>query len=368
MNRTPRLLRRAFDLAVRRRLDFTYDHIRFPRTDLRASQRMNFLLAWWELRRRVAKPRSYPMALQLEPTTQCQLSCPLCPRTSAAPGQEQGYMPWPHYQRLMDEVGPSLLTMAFWQWGEPLLHPCITPMIRRAHDFGILTLLSTNGQVRAGEFDLAGLVASGLDMLIVSMDGTTRQRYETFRKGGSIERVMQFTKAVTETKRRLKSLTPLVNVRAIATSGNEQEIESVRAFARGAGADAFSIKSVSLYYDADPSNPSLPKELKHRSYQYQGEREASEYAAAPNLCIKPWTWPTLRHDGTLLLCECDHAMRYPLGNVFSAPSFRSVWQGPRSQELRRRFPASGRIDLDFCLRCRYKRDDAIREIDFFPRG
>ncbi len=272
-------------------------------------------------------------------------------------------MRWRDYERLMDEVAASLVAIAFWQWGEPLLHPCIVQMVREAHERGILTFLSTNAQSAPEEFDLTGLLRSGLDMLIVSMDGVTQETYRSFRTDGDVEKVRQFTRAITRTKRDLGLEWPVINVRAIATSGNEAEIRSVREFAHEAGADLFSVKSVSLYYEADPRSPSLPRQERYRSFQYRGNAEAVAYAAMPNLCTKPWAWPTLRQDGTLLLCECDHSMSAALGNVFEAGSFREVWRSTRAGRLRKEYGRDGRIGLEFCRRCRYKLDDAIREVD-----
>ena len=272
-------------------------------------------------------------------------------------------MEWRQYAKLMREVGPYLVAVAFWQWGEPLLHPRIIEMVGLAHEYGILTMISTNGQIDPEEFRLEGLIRAGLDMLILSMDGATQPVYEAFRTGGSIEKARSFLKAFVSAKQELRRANPLINVRIVVTRENETEVQQVRSFARATGADVFSIKSVSLYYDADPANPHLPEDLSYRSFQYQGSHEAAQYRQMPTLCAKPWSSPTLRYDGTLLMCECDHDMRHALGNVFAASSFREVWRSKEAQEIRRYFPSDGQVGLDFCIRCRYKLDDAIRAVD-----
>jgi len=156
----------------------------------------------------------------------------------------------------------------------------------------------------------------------------------------------------------------LVNIRIVATADNEKEIEAVQRFARQVGADVFSVKSVSLYYDDDPEDLRLPKDRQYRSYQYQGVQEAAVYKQMPNTCRKPWAWPTLRYDGTLLICECDHQMQAPLGNGFCLLLSREGLDGGKNAaELRKHFKANGQIDLDFCKRCRYKKDDAIRVVE-----
>ena len=339
-----------------------YDRMFFARGNIAPRRTYNLLLAKAEARLRARRPMSYPMGLQLEPTIHCVLDCPHCPRMKATAGMSLGHMDWDAYERLMREVGPSLAGIAFWQWGEPLLHPRIVDMLRMADSYGIISFLSTNGQPNESEVDIPGLVESGLDMLIVSMDGATQEVYQSFRAGGSLERLKDFTHAVIAHKKSV-GRGPLVNVRVVATKSNESEIDDVRRFAEESGADLFSVKSLSLYYDPDPANPHLPDDPFYRSFQYQGAAEAEEYRSRPNYCRKPWFWPTLRYDGTLLFCECDHQMTAPLGNVFTAGSFKEVWRGEMAAELRGRFGADGVIDLEFCRRCRYKLDDAIRRVD-----
>lgn len=357
---------RKLNELLRGRLDFPYDRYHYHLTNLTQPQIRNFILNRLEARWRPVKPRSYPIALQLEPTIHCQLDCPLCPRMKATKGQSLGHMKWSDYEKLMSELGPYLVAISFWQWGEPLLHPQISRMIKLAKKFGIMTMISTNAQIDPEEFDLKGLFAAGLDLLIISMDGASQETYEQFRESGSVSKVIKFTKAAVEAKRDLKITNPLINLRIIATRENEEEIDQVRQIARETGVDMFSVKSVSIYDEADPHNPHLPDNINYRSFQYQGEKSAKKYKELPNLCFKPWSWPTLRYDGTLLACECDHASSRILGNVFTASDFREVWIGKKAQEIRREFPHSGKISVEFCQRCRYKLDDAIREITRLP--
>lgn len=347
-----------WNLVLRHSMDIRYEQLQFPRKNLSSRQIRNYLWSRIQSRLRVLKPDSYPIALQLEPTVRCQLSCPLCPRMRLQSSQKGDDMHYENYLTLMDEIGPYLLAIAFWQWGEPLLHPQITDMVALAHQQNILTFISTNGQFSPDEFDIKRLFSAGLDMLIISIDGISQDSYESFRRGGKVSRVMQFAETACHTKRMLGPITPLINIRSIATSETETEISHVREFARRIGADVFSLKAVSLYCDADPHNPLLPKNREYRSFQYRGDKEAEEYRRMSPSCNKPWSWPTLLHDGTLLICECDHDSRHSLGNVFTS-SFREVWGSRRSAEVRMRFP-----DLDFCNRCRYKRDDAFREVTF----
>ena len=339
-----------------------YDNL-FFRRKLTLRRAANSLLAALEARMRIRRPHSYPIALQLEPTIHCQLDCPYCPRMKAMPGMELGHMKWNDYERLLAEVGPHITAIAFWQWGEPLLHPRIADMVALANRYGLITFMSTNAQAVCSETDFNNLVSSGLDMMIVSMDGATQEVYEKFRVGGELAQLKRFVDGLVQAKQKLAVTNPIINIRVVATSENEGDIEAVRDYARSAGADVFCVKSVSLYHDDDVDHPSLPRDRQHRSFQYRDSAAKEQYRCIPNYCRKPWAWPMLRYDGTLLFCECDHTMTANLGNVFVADSFRTVWQGPVAQNFRDKYHSNGTIDLEFCQRCRYKLDDAIRRVE-----
>ena len=110
----------------------------FPRKHLSFSQVKNYFISRIHSRLKVLLPGSYPIGLQLEPTVKCQLSCPLCPRMRMPSCPEGEDMLFDNYTRLMDEIGPYVLAIAFWQWGEPLLHPRISDMVALAHKRNIL--------------------------------------------------------------------------------------------------------------------------------------------------------------------------------------------------------------------------------------
>ncbi|RPI22272.1 MAG: radical SAM/SPASM domain-containing protein [Acidobacteria bacterium] len=347
-----RQVRRLSGLLLNRRLDFKSDGIIFPREKLSRTQIFNLLLGRMEARLRLTRPLSYPTGLELEPTLACQLDCPLCPREGVAqkPGRP---MQWAGYEKLMQEVGPYLLATALWRFGEPFLHPRLIEMVAMAHRYNILTLLSTNAQFDPQVVDLTGLFEAGLDHLIISTDGATPETYSYFRKGGNLEKLKDFTKTAAKIKRKLKLHNPVITVRAIATRTNEAEIEEIASLARAVGADVFTLKSLYLTGHADPAHRDLPRNYELRSLQYRGTQGAAEYRRLPYLCRKPWNWPTVCHDGTLLMCECDEGHERILGNVFADRSFRFLWRGRPAQDFRRSFPN----DVPFCQNCRFKVDD-----------
>lgn len=108
----------------------------------------------------------------VEPTTRCNLHCPMCVRQYW--DEPLADLSWVAYDRLiagLREMG-TCRQMAFWGFGEPLLHPDILRMIAAAHQLGIKTEIITNGFLLDDAMAL-GLIEAGLDTIVFSIDGTS---------------------------------------------------------------------------------------------------------------------------------------------------------------------------------------------------
>ena len=69
-------------------------------------------------------------------------------------------------------------------WGEPLLHPRFWDMVRRAREYGSKVGFTTSGEL-LDENNLSALLASGADIMAVSLAGGTAETHERFRPGAN---------------------------------------------------------------------------------------------------------------------------------------------------------------------------------------
>ena len=83
--------------------------------------------------------------LEVEPTTNCNLACPSCPRTVWSSCWIGSEMSMEHFDRAAS-IFDRFETIHFRGWGEPLIHPHFPEMIRRAYQSGARIALTTNGQ------------------------------------------------------------------------------------------------------------------------------------------------------------------------------------------------------------------------------
>lgn len=154
----------------------------FPGVDVRIEDTAEGLLL---------RPADPPLRkVYVEPTTACNLNCPICVRRSW--DEPVGSMEMDTYRKLIGDLRPipTLRTIAFWGLGEPLLHRGITEMVSLAAELGVQTELITNALL-LDERTAEGLVLAGLDILVVSVDGGTAGSSGTLREEVGLDQLRE---------------------------------------------------------------------------------------------------------------------------------------------------------------------------------
>ena len=95
------------------------------------------------------------------------------------------------YKKVVDIFSKWAQNIQLFSWGEPILNKSLVEMIRYTSQkpHKIRTITSANHNVINDE-QIRGLLTSNLDMLAVSIDGTTQEVYEKYRVGGNLETVL----------------------------------------------------------------------------------------------------------------------------------------------------------------------------------
>src|SRR4249920_1044937 len=151
----------------------------------------------------------YPIAISFEPTTSCNLRCPECPSGLRAFTRPTGMLKRDFFTQTIDDIHRQLLYLIFYFQGEPYLNPDFLEMVQYANSKKIYTATSTNAHSLDDE-KARRTVESGLDRLIISLDGTTQKVYRQYRIGGDLKKVMDGAANIVKWKKELKSKTPYV--------------------------------------------------------------------------------------------------------------------------------------------------------------
>lgn len=210
----------------------------------------NFLLNEREMKLQRSILKSYPYSLVLDPTNICNLKCPLCPTWQDSAARPKGKMGIETVRRLLHEAGPYLFTVNLCNWGEPLLNPDLASIIREAKKYNTVVGLSTNLNYLPDGTEQA-LVESGIDILVVSLDGTTQESYSQYRRGGTLTTVLQNIERLNASRGGNKPDSPLLIWQFLVNRHNELEVEKARDMAENLG----------MWFFPSPMRTSMGKEL-----------------------------------------------------------------------------------------------------------
>ncbi len=171
----------------------------------------------------------FPIHLDVESTSVCNLKCPFCAGTYER--YDHGFMDFDLYRNIIDEgCEKGLYSIKLNFRGEPLMHPRIADMVAYAKQQGIVDVFfNTNATLlteRIGE----QLIHAGLDRLIVSFEGFTSEVYEQNRVGAQFHVVVENVRNFVHLKRRLGTSLPLLRLQTVAIDDSPDYIEQYKEF------------------------------------------------------------------------------------------------------------------------------------------
>lgn len=290
----------------------------------------------------------YPISISFEPTTSCNLRCPECPSGLRAFTRPTGMLQKDFFRDTIDQLSKDLLYLVFYFQGEPYLNPQFLDMVQYASSKGIYTATSTNAHYLT-EANARKTVESGLDRLIISIDGTTQDVYEQYRVGGKLNKVLEGAHNIVKWKKELKSKTPFVFFQFLVVKPNEHQIEDVKQLAKEIGVDEVRFKTAQVYdYENDPNNliPTIDKYSRYRKNQ-QGEVEFKN--RLQNHCWRLWHATVISWDGLVVPCCFDKDAQHTLGDL-KGQRFKEVWHNDKYKRFRREV-LSSRKNIDICANC-----------------
>ena len=167
-----------------------------------------------------------PASMSIEPTTSCNLGCPECPSGLKQFTRPTGKIDMELHKKLLNQINKSVFYINYYFQGEPFLHPRFLDLIKEAKRSRIYTSTSSNVHFISPKKALE-IVDSGLDRLIISIDGLTQKTYEQYRVNGKLSRVLQASQYLVEAKKERGSATPHLIFQFLAVKPNEHEIPKV---------------------------------------------------------------------------------------------------------------------------------------------
>jgi radical SAM protein with 4Fe4S-binding SPASM domain len=304
----------------------------------------------YQVSRFTGKPIQWgmPISVSFEPTTSCNLRCPECPSGLRAFTRPTGMLNNDFFSRTINDLHKELLYLIFYFQGEPYLNPDFLKMVQFAHQKGIYTATSTNAHYLTDE-KARETVESGLDRLIISIDGTTQDVYEQYRVGGQLNKVLEGTQRIVYWKKKLKSRTPFIFFQFLVVKPNEHQLDDIRKIGKEIGVDQVRFKTAQVYdYENDP-HQLIPTIDKYSRYKQDAAGKRQVKSGLRNQCWKLWHANVITWDGLVVPCCFDKDATHRLGNL-QTQSFREIWQSEAYRDFRNQL-TNGRKNIDICSNC-----------------
>lgn len=288
-----------------------------------------------------------PISLSIEPTTACNLRCPECPSGLRSFTRPTGKLSTDLLSKVLGEVKSHCTYINFYFQGEPYLHPQFLDLINLCNEHGIYSATSTNAHFLDDE-RAKKTVESGLDRLIISIDGSDQATYENYRKEGKLEKVIEGTENILKWKNELKSKTPHVIFQFLVVKPNEHQVAEVEALGKEMGVDEVRIKTAQIY-DFENGSDLIPSIDKYSRYEQQPNGKWAIKNPLDDHCWRMWSGAVITWDGSLVPCCFDKDAQHSMGNLSEA-GFTEIWNSENYRQFRSSILKS-RSEVEMCKNC-----------------
>jgi len=146
---------------------------------------LNLMQAYTAYLRGSSTIASMPAFLKVEISRYCEVDCLYCPSA-----KQPMFYPLDKYEALIDRFKDYVFLVSLYDIGEPLHHSRVIESIEYAHQNNVGTVVSSSLSLERSDEFWNALATSGLDRLIVAIDGITPEVYNRYRRNGDLGLVL----------------------------------------------------------------------------------------------------------------------------------------------------------------------------------
>lgn len=198
--------------------------------------------------------RLIPMKLDLkriyiEVTTDCNFACITCIRSSWHDCHT--HMSEETFNALFERLKsmPSIESVHFGGFGEPMMHPKIFDMIKAIKGLGIKVEMITNGSYLSGE-NIERLIDLKLDKLYTSIDSPLEESFNDIRLGADFMSVTSNVEALQDKKKVLGIDYPALGIEFVAMKSNFDQLPKLIELAKELDASEIIVSNLIPYHDS----------------------------------------------------------------------------------------------------------------------
>ena len=253
----------------------------------------------------------FPIHLDIESTSACNLRCPMCFQARAETRPEYGMMSMELFRRIIDEgTRKGLASIKLQYRGEPLMSSSIEEMVAYARNKGVVEVMFNTNATLLDEERARKLVQAGLDRIICSIDGHTPEVYNAIRVfphgPGEFDTVLKNIRGLRRIRDELGSETPFIRVQMVDMPENRNYVQEYTKFWLENGADAVAVDEHMDYFSEFVELSRSREEAEKKVRVYPEFR-----------CEQPWQRLFVLYSGKVTMCCGDHYHHFPLGMLVS---------------------------------------------------
>ena len=271
-----------------------------------------------------------PLCVDIEVAAVCDLACPFCFRQYIVTPDK--IISEDLYARLIEECGRLGVPSVKLNWrGEPLMHPKIARFVDMAKRAGVIEVLVNTNATRLDEKMARSLIEAGLDQIIYSFDGGSKESYEKMRVGrfseNRFEDVYANIRRFAEVRREMGAVWPRTKIQMILTDDTFREQDSFFALFDDC-VDDVSVKAYTerggFIPDLDDATraeigPVLDEHGVGHNAAYWRDINGNLYVSKGRLpCEQPYQRLMVTYDGRVSMCCYDWGSEHPVGYVDEA--------------------------------------------------
>ncbi|MCP4613467.1 MAG: radical SAM protein [Planctomycetes bacterium] len=259
----------------------------------------------WHYYPRLSILRQYPIHIDIELSSYCQLKCPMCFRFHR-PIEKQGNMRFDIFKKIIDEISGRVYSIKFTGRGEPLINNEFPKFIEYLKDkqFGEIAII-TNGQLMDEE-KMRCMIDNSIDRVALSIDGL-REEYEKIRNPIKYEEIIGIVSQLYQLRREKGRQKPLIRIQSVKTS-IKKENEFLKIW--------------------EPISDEILF-LEYKDYS----QEAGEKPQAAYRCPLLYQRLMIHWDGTVPMCINDEYEDSVMGNILEK-SVHEIWREGQFKEAR----------------------------------
>ena len=299
-----------------------------------------------------------PFSAAIDPMNQCNLACPLCPTGAGKLVGNIAKMPLSLFKSAVLSLGNNVRRIALFNWGEPFLSPEIFPMIKVLKGHAKYVEIHSNFSFVKQDKFFEDLARSGLDRLILSIDGASQESFEKYRVGGNFELVIDNIKRLKAVQTKLNLKTTKIFWKMVVSRHNEHEVLKAKSMARDLGV-LFALSSIILGdMDVDTefdSNFADRKKtwLSTNPFFVKRHYRSSRMSQRRGVCKHLFADPTIDPSGDVFPCGNLIRKENAFGNIRDQ-KFKDIWMNEKFTFSRNLFIKNAPLDFKHetvCSRC-----------------